>query len=328
MQDFIDELTYFGLSARIKRLSDTINGEARRIYAYLGYDIEPNWHLVFLSLKETSLSVTELAKQLQFSHPAIVKIIKKMKERGYVKSITDKKDSRKQLLSLTSKSKKLLPEFEQEWNNIQQIMNDCTTDDFISNIQFLEEKMKEKSISKRLMKIHSSNSNNFNISNCTLEDIPTISIFYKEATQLMKSKKQVHWPKFPRTIIENEIKEKRLWKIQINQSIACIWTTTFSDELIWEEKNNDPSVYIHKIAASPDFRGNNWVHIIVKWTKKYAHENNKHFIRLDTVGNNQSLIAYYKKQGFDFLGMKKLNTTEGLPAHYKKGDVCFFEIKL
>lgn len=157
MDDFIDTLKYYGLSARIKRLSDTLNMESRTINSYLGFDIEPNWHLIFLSLKEQSLSVTEVAKQLGFSHPAIVKIIKKMKERDFVKSVQDQKDSRKQLLSLTAKSRKLMPKFEQEWSNIQNILNDSTTKDFLANIQFFEDKIKEKSLLERLQNLHDTN---------------------------------------------------------------------------------------------------------------------------------------------------------------------------
>ena len=38
----------------------------------------------------------------------------------------------------------------------------------------------------------------------------------------------------------------------------------------------------------------------VDWTKKYAEENHKRFIRMDTVGENTPLINYYKKCGFIF----------------------------
>ncbi len=331
MKDFIDDIDYYGLSARIKRLSDSLNSEARKMYSFLNFEIEPNWHLVFLSLKEESLSVTEIAKQLQFSHPAIVKIVKKMKERGYVKSIQDEKDSRRQLLSLTKKSEKLLPKFEEQWNHIQRIIQECSDEGFLQSIRFFENKLKEKSLSQRLKHIHMQNRHTelqYSILNCTQEDIPTITKLYEQAIALMKSKKQVHWPEFPQAMIENEIRENSLWKIVVEKEIACIWTTAFSDPTIWEEKNQDPSVYIHKIATAPEFRGNKLVGKIVQWTKGFAREHQKEYIRMDTVGDNKSLIKHYEKHGFNFLGSKKLKTTEGLPKHYEKGDVCLFEIRL
>jgi len=167
------------------------------------------------------------------------------------------------------------------------------------------------------------------IKNCKVDDIDEIFKLYRLATNYQKSKKKVVvWPKFKRELIETEIVEKRQWKIFANGEIMCIWTITFSDEQIWEEKNNDSAIYIHRIATNPNFRGNYFVKRIVNWAKNYAKLINKDFIRLDTIGNNIRLIEYYKKAGFDFLGKFELKNTDTLPEHYHNGLACLFEIKL
>ncbi len=38
-----------------------------------------------------------------------------------------------------------------------------------------------------------------------------------------------------------------------------------------------------------------------------------------------SSFSHYKKVGFEFLGTKKLENTNGLPEHYNDGEVCFFQ---
>ncbi|MBC9796680.1 GNAT family N-acetyltransferase [Sinomicrobium weinanense] len=88
------------------------------------------------------------------------------------------------------------------------------------------------------------------------------------------------------------------------------------------------SVYIHRIATNPEFRGNNFVKIIVNWAREFAESQSKKFIRMDTCGQNDRLINHYKNCGFEFLGIKKLKNTSGLPSHYHNADVCFFEIEL
>jgi ribosomal protein S18 acetylase RimI-like enzyme len=110
--------------------------------------------------------------------------------------------------------------------------------------------------------------------------------------------------------------------------VACVWATTFEDPDIWEERNADPSVYIHRIATSPAFRGRNLVSEIVAWSKSYARQNGKKFVRLDTVGNNQGLIAHYQRCGFDFMGLFSLRDVSSLPAHYQQGPVSLFQISL
>jgi GNAT superfamily N-acetyltransferase len=166
------------------------------------------------------------------------------------------------------------------------------------------------------------------IKNSIEEDITEIFRLYKIATDFQKTRFTGHWPDFERNLVESEIAESRQWKIVIDNKIACVWATTFNDPQIWEEKNNDPSIYIHRIATNPDFRGLNLVGQIVEWAKKYALDNNKKFIRMDTVGDNPGLISYYSKCGFDFLGLLKLQNTDGLPAHYKNATVSLFQIKL
>ncbi len=165
------------------------------------------------------------------------------------------------------------------------------------------------------MKIENSNSN----------DIPTIFELYKISTAYMKSKNQVAWPEFSNELVVHEINEKRQWKIVIDGEIACVWATTKNDELIWGKDNREPSIYIHRIAANPNFRGQNFVAKIVIWAKEYCIKHDLRFIRLDTVGLNQGLIKHYQKHGFEFLGANKLENTNGLPDHYTKGVVCLFQ---
>jgi ribosomal protein S18 acetylase RimI-like enzyme len=167
------------------------------------------------------------------------------------------------------------------------------------------------------------------VTNSNPKDIKEIFRLYKLATEYQKvTFPENQWPEFERQLIEKEILENRQFKIMIEGRIACIWAITFSDPEIWEQKTNDPSIYIHRIATNPEFRGNNFVAIIVSWAKKYALSHKKEYIRLDTCGNNTSLINHYKKAGFDFLGIQKLENSRGLPAHYENANVCYFEIKL
>lgn len=166
------------------------------------------------------------------------------------------------------------------------------------------------------------------IQNSVNKDIQEIFRLYNIATDFQKSKFILHWPEFELNLVQTEINENRQWKIIIDGKIACVWATTFNDPQIWEERNNDPAVYIHRIAVNPEFRGQNLVQQIAEWAKLYALSNEKRFVRMDTVGENTGLINYYTKCGFDFLGLLKLQNTEGLPAHYNNATVSLFQIEV
>jgi GNAT superfamily N-acetyltransferase len=167
------------------------------------------------------------------------------------------------------------------------------------------------------------------IENSSQEDISEIFRLYKIASDYQRSKKTVVvWPEFDHEVVETEVAEARQWKLIIDEQVACVWATTFDDAQIWEERNADPSVYIHRIATNPDFRGKNFVVIIVEWAVQYAKEQGKEFVRLDTIGDNTGLIKHYTGAGFYFLGIFDLKSTQGLPTHYHNAPVSLFEINL
>lgn len=168
-----------------------------------------------------------------------------------------------------------------------------------------------------------------NITNSTREDVAEIFRLYKLATDFQKIKFPGNlWPTFEENFIINEIDENRQFKLLIDNKIACVWAITYNDAEIWEENDNNASIYIHRIATNPDFRGNDFVKIIVEWAKEFAVKKHKKFIRLDTCGRNERLIKHYQNCGFNFLGIKKLKDAGALPSHYHNAEVCYFEIAL
>jgi len=160
-------------------------------------------------------------------------------------------------------------------------------------------------------------------------DIPEIFRLYRLATDLQKEKfPESQWPEFSPELVATEVAEQRQFKLLIEDKIACVWAITYRDPHIWEEDDNDSSLYIHRIATNPDFRGNTLVKLIADWARKFAQEKGLLFIRMDTCGYNRRLIDHYTRCGFEFLGVRKLTDSSQLPAHYHDADVCYFEIKL
>ena len=167
------------------------------------------------------------------------------------------------------------------------------------------------------------------ISNSTLDDIPEIYRLYELARNYQKIKFPGNiWPEFDDDFIATEVIENRQFKIVIDDKIACIWAITYNDAQIWEEKENNDAVYLHRIATNPEFRGKNFIQLIADWSIEFGKKENKKFIRMDTCGQNDRLINHYKNSGFEFLGMKKLKDSSGLQEHYQNADVCFLEMEL
>lgn len=151
--DFLRILKHKGFTARIKRLSDSMFYDSKRYFSNYHLDLEPNWHMVFLLLKaEKELTVTEIAKRVKFSHPAIIKITKKMKEKGYLESLPDASDNRKILLRLSKKGLKQLPIFEEQWEKVDRVLKEVVDEDFLAKLAEIEDKLNTLSISERFLK--------------------------------------------------------------------------------------------------------------------------------------------------------------------------------
>lgn len=164
------------------------------------------------------------------------------------------------------------------------------------------------------------------IQNSTSEDFDTIFTLYGLATEHQRKIGAILWPDFDQDMVRQEIATNHQWKLMVEDEVACIWATTFSDEQIWEERNSDPSVYIHRVATNPTFRGQNFVGKMVEWAISHAKALGKKYVRLDTLGDNRRLIRHYTEAGFDFLGMFPMQDTAGLPEHYHGKPVCLFQL--
>lgn len=164
--------------------------------------------------------------------------------------------------------------------------------------------------------------------NSTINDFPRILKLYDLAIEFQKTVFDKTWLPFDQKMLEKEIAEKRHWKIVIDDQIACIFSITFADPLIWKEKDSDSAIYIHRIVTNPEFRGQKFVPKIVDWACEYFKSIGKTLIRMDTWGDNQKLIDYYVNCGFEFLGVITPTKTAELPKHYEGITLSLFEIKI
>lgn len=154
-QDFVSELGYLSLAVRLKRISDQMMHGARQLYKQHALDIEPNWYLMFKLLqKRGSLSITEIGEELGFSHPSVINIVRKMRDKGFLTCTTDQHDSRRQLIKLSKKALDALPHFEAFWQagerSIQGLFDEES--DFLEQLDHLEQQYQQADFMTRTLK--------------------------------------------------------------------------------------------------------------------------------------------------------------------------------
>jgi ribosomal protein S18 acetylase RimI-like enzyme len=166
-----------------------------------------------------------------------------------------------------------------------------------------------------------------NITNSTTEDTETIFELYREATEYQKKNGYNEWKEFDRELIATEIAEKRHWKIVEDGDVACVFSIFYNDPLLWGKDDNEFSIYIHRIATNPKFKGRGLTKTIIDWTKAHCRETGRKYIRMDTWADNKNLASYYEKCGFKIAGYKQIDKDAvGLPKHYSTLSLVLFEI--
>ncbi len=143
------------LAVRLRRLSDTMIKDGRKLYQYLEADIEPNWFLVLLLLKDhPMMSITEIADALKFAHPSIHAIVNKLIKKGYVVAYGDKADKRRRRLQLSQTGQQKIVEMEPVWEAGNQgisAMLQANESDILEELNKLEQAFAEKGFMERTL---------------------------------------------------------------------------------------------------------------------------------------------------------------------------------
>jgi len=165
------------------------------------------------------------------------------------------------------------------------------------------------------------------IQNTAHKDIPAIFALYDEAIHYQKEVGNNYWLGFETALIEKEINENRHFKIVLDEKIGGTFIITPDDKLIWKMQQDDPAVYLHRIATARASRGNDLLKHVIDWAKTYAKQHHLSFIRMDTGSGNERLINYYRRCGFKIIDTNTtVDYTPDLPAHYENGVFTLLEM--
>ena len=105
------------LGARMRRLSERIDGDSTRVYAVRGLKFEQRWFGVLNQLTLTGpSSVSELARTLRITHVSVSQTCRSLEKAGIIHSTPDREDARRRTLSLTADGRNLVARMTPLWD--------------------------------------------------------------------------------------------------------------------------------------------------------------------------------------------------------------------
>jgi GNAT superfamily N-acetyltransferase len=159
-----------------------------------------------------------------------------------------------------------------------------------------------------------------------LNSLKEFERFWQAALAYQTERNLPLWSPFPETMILDEIGDGRHFSGFVSGNIlAGFFSVAHADPFIWGDQDRGDAIYIHRMCVNPDFKGHNFAAKVLAWACDYAAARKCKFVRMDTWAKTRSLVDYYVRCGFNYIGDKKLSDTSGLPPHYRDQELALFE---
>jgi DNA-binding MarR family transcriptional regulator/ribosomal protein S18 acetylase RimI-like enzyme len=150
------ERAYF-LGLRLRNVYDLLIRDVKQYYKLQESDFEPRWFpLIVLLSDRTSMSVTEIARELGQSHVAIVQLSAILEKKGLISTKKDRKDIRRRLLCLSPQGKETVEKLTPVWEHILEATRsllDENAPEFLSQLSLLEQALNDESLLERIQRI-------------------------------------------------------------------------------------------------------------------------------------------------------------------------------
>lgn len=153
--NYLQSLGSIAIASRLKSLSDQLVRDMDQVYKKQKIEFEPRWFTFFhLIYHAGPLSITEIAREINQSHPAANQVANALEKKGLIQSIKDKKDHRKRIIVLTNKGNLLANQLKPVWQAVEttvdQLLEESNTQ-LLEKIITLEQLIKTKPIEQRIL---------------------------------------------------------------------------------------------------------------------------------------------------------------------------------
>ncbi len=160
--DLIRELGPLAFASRLQRLSERLMHDVASVYADYDSDFEPRWFPVaYLLNQRKSMSVTQIANVLGYTHPAVVQIVAAMDRRGLIKSRSDAGDGRRRILSLSPRGRQTIARIAPVWDAVSSSTKDIIAGsghDVLGVLDSVERELDRQELLPRIrQRLHSDN---------------------------------------------------------------------------------------------------------------------------------------------------------------------------
>lgn len=141
------------IGARLRRLSEQMDGDTGRAYAALGVEFEQRWFGVLNQLALNGpMTVGELAAALGITHVSVSQTRRSLEAAGLIAATTDAKDARRKLLAPTEAAHALITRLTPLWQAFEAaaLELDAEAGEVVAMLDRLDDALSRRSLYQRI----------------------------------------------------------------------------------------------------------------------------------------------------------------------------------
>lgn len=295
--NIISDLENFNLANRLKKLSQDLLNESKKIFNQTLENFEQSSFNIFLLLNQKeSLSIKQISSYLKITHPATVQIVNKLIKKNFVEKFDSPEDKRVTIVRLSTKGKNVFESLKSVADKIdtsyKEIINEVDPKFFVT-LSLLEERIKSKSIFERVRE------------KVKDEQIKSIKIvkFHNEYRQKFKEL-NLDWLNKYFEVEDEDLKALENPDAYYINSGGEIFFALIDDEICGTcaiKKISNRIYELSKMAVSEIYQGKQVGKKLALTAIGFAYEKGAEKIILETSPKLTAAINLYKKLGFEIL---------------------------
>lgn len=144
------------IGSRLKRLGERFFFDISKIYKDENIAFEPAWFPLFYLLRlNRKMTVSDIASDLEITHPGASQMITALENRGLINCAKDKHDKRIRTVAFTAKGKNLLKQIQPVWKSMKKCLQELLSEGknsitLLSSLTEIEDHLIEKSFYTRI----------------------------------------------------------------------------------------------------------------------------------------------------------------------------------
>lgn len=293
--NLIQQLGEMAFGTRLRLLAESFLQDGDKIYKSQKIDFEPRWFTFFYLLSQKSpLSISEITAELGYTQPAVTQIANVLLKKGYIKVIKDRTDTRRKLLSLSSKGIALLPRLQPIWKGFELAIKELFADsgyDILFIIGKIENALEKKDMFARVSeKIKQKQNEEIEI----IDYHPKYRSVFKDLNYEWL-KKHFTVEKIDRRILNNP-------QTEIINNGGSVFFAKSHDKIVGTAaliRRDEQTFELAKMAVSENSRGKQIGKKLTEMAIKRAKEKKAKTIFIDTSLKLVPALNLYKKLGFE-----------------------------